>query len=55
MFYGLFICQHVSTSVFFLIKNIFNEIILERERNIIDKFWLNKKSSLGLWYCNVKK
>ena len=41
IFDGLFICQPVSTSIFFWMQKCFIEIILEWEIIVIDKFWFN--------------
>ena len=41
MFASLFICQHVSTSIFFGMQKCFIQIILVWEIIMIDKFWFN--------------
>ena len=41
MFDGLFICQRVSSSIFFWIQKCFIKIILAWEIIMIDKFWFN--------------
>ena len=38
---GLFICQRVSTLIFFWMQKCFIEIILVWEIIMIDKFWFN--------------
>ena len=48
MFDGLFICQHVLTSIFFLMQKCFIKIILPWEIFMMDEFWFNQKSSSGL-------
>ena len=41
MFDGLFICQCVSTSIFFWMQKCFIKIVLVWEIIMIDKFWFN--------------
>ena len=50
MFDGLFIYQHISTSIFFWTQKYFIKIILAWEIIITDKFWFNQNEWLKIYF-----